>query len=327
MNSKAWTIGVMTSGGDCPGLNACIRAAVRSTIAEGGSVVGIPHGYRGLLAGEVLPLDARAVGGIIHLGGTMLRTARLPKLKEPAVLDQAAAQLNRLGLDGLIVIGGDGSLRGAWELSQRARTPVVGVPKTIDNDVGGTDYAIGFDTAVNTAVQAIDKIRDTAVSHERIFVVEVMGRERGYLAAAVGLASGAEVVLVPEAPVTIVQVAEALQRGAVKGKQSSIIVVAEGWADGAASLAARLTQQCGYEVRVAVLGHIQRGGAPTAFDRILASQFGQHAVAALQAGERSQMVGWRQGHLVRHDLATAWKEAPPFPHEWLQLTHCLAEIW
>ncbi len=327
MSRASLAIGIMTAGGDCPGLNACIRAVVRSAIADGGRVVGIPCGYRGLLAGDTLSLDARSVGGIIHLGGTMLRTARFPEFREPTVVKQAAQRLDGLALDGLIVLGGNGSLRGAWELSQQARTPVVGVPNTIDNDIGGTDYAIGFDTAVNTAVQAVDKIRDTAVSHERVFAVEVMGRERGYLAAAVGLASGVEVVLVPEAPLTVPQIAQALQRGAAQGKRSSIIVVAEGYEGGAQPLAKELAQQTGYEVRVAVLGYIQRGGPPTAFDRILASQFGEQAVAALQDGAKAQMIGWQHGRFVRHELTAAWREAPPFPHDWLKLAHRLAGIW
>jgi 6-phosphofructokinase 1 len=317
----------MTSGGDCPGLNACIRAVVRSAIADGAQVIGIPHGFRGLVAGETQPLDFRSVGGMIHLGGTALRTARYPEFKDPALVRQAAKRLDALHIDGLIVLGGDGSLHGAWELSQSAKTPVVGVPKTIDNDVGGTNYAIGFDTAVNTAVRAIDKIRDTAVSHERVFAVEVMGRERGYLAAAVGLATGAEVVLVPEAPLRVSEIAQALRRGESRGKKSSIIVVAEGYERGAAPLAAELAQQTGYEVRVAVLGYIQRGGPPTAFDRILGSQFGEQAVGALRDGTRAQMIGWCEGQFVRRELTAAWQEPPPFPDEWLRLTHRLAGIW
>jgi 6-phosphofructokinase 1 len=324
---RPFTIAVVTSGGDCPGLNACVRAVVRSAIADGAEVIGIPHGYRGLMAGETQPLETRSVGGIIHLGGTILRTARYNEFKDPAVIKQAAERLDSLDVDGLIVVGGDGSLRGAWELSQLARTPVVGVPKTIDNDVGGTDYAIGFDTAVNTAVRAVDQIRDTAVSHERVFAVEVMGRERGYLAAAVGLASGAEVVVVPEAPLSVDEIAQALRRGAVKGKNSSIIVVAEGCPGGARRLAEELARETGYEVRVAVLGYIQRGGPPSATDRIMGSQFGAEAVAALREEARSQMIGWREGRFVRRELTAAWQEAPPFPDDWLKLAHRLAGIW
>lgn len=317
----------MTAGGDCPGLNACIRTVVRTAIASGGGVVGIQEGYRGLLAGSTLELDARSVAGIIHQGGTILRTARCPEMHSAEGLARAAKALDGLRLSGIVIIGGNGSLRGAWEIAQHATTPIVGVPKTIDNDVGGTEYAIGFDTATNTAMEAVDKIRDTAVSLERVFVVEVMGRSRGYLAAAVGLACGAEVVLVPEVPMSAAQVAEALARGAARGKKSSIIVVAEGWNGGGAGLAAELGRLTGYEVRLAVLGYIQRGGAPTAFDRILASRLGETAVDALTAGARTQMVGWVRGKPRLVDLASSWKESPVFEPELLRLAHRVAGIW
>jgi 6-phosphofructokinase 1 len=328
MSGKPFNIGVMTAGGDCPGLNACIRAVVRWMTSEGGSVVGIPGGFRGLLTGETIPLDARSVAGIMHRGGTMLRTARLKEMKTEPVIRQAAGRLDSLGLDGLVVIGGNGSLHGAWDIARHARTPLVGVPKTIDNDVGGTDYAIGFDSAVNTAVQAIDKIRDTAISHDRVFVVEVMGRHHGYLALAVGMASAAEVVLVPEAPLAISEVARALRQGADRGKRSNIVVVAEGYEGGAAAVASRLTEEeSGLEVRISVLGYIQRGGAPTAFDRLLATQLGQQAVEALRAGERTRMVGSVNGQIVVQDLAIAWEQVPPFRHDWLSLVHRLGGIW
>lgn len=327
MSTEHFKIGVMTAGGDCPGLNACIRAVVRSVIAAGGSVLGVPEGYRGLLAGQSIPLDARSVAGIIHQGGTILRTARCPELMVPAGIEKAAAQLDALALRGIVIIGGNGSMRGAWDIAQKARTPIIGVPKTIDNDVGGTEYAIGFDTAINTAMEAIDKIRDTAVSLERVFVVEVMGRSRGYLAAAVGLACGAEAVLVPEVSMSASQVAEALERGVARGKRSSIIVVAEGWNGGGVGLVAELKRLTGYEIRLAVLGYIQRGGAPTAFDRILGSRLGEAAVNALLEGNRNQLVGWSQGHTVLCELAIAWQNSPRFDPAALQLTQRLAGIW
>jgi 6-phosphofructokinase 1 len=325
---KATHIGVLTAGGDCPGLNACVRAVVRSALAAGVRVSGIRHGYRGILNSELTPLESRSVGGTIHLGGTILRTARFTELKQPEVVRRVAEQLDRLSLQGLIVIGGDGSQRAASEISVHARTPLVLVPKTIDNDVGGTDYAIGFDSAVNTAVEAVDKIRDTAVSHERVFAVEVMGRNRGFLAAAVGLASGAEIVCTPEAPLDANAVAAALQRAAAQGKLSSIVVVAEGCAGGAAGLAQSLRSKTSFDVRVTVLGHVQRGGPPTAFDRILASQLGQQAFAAMVAGgPRAQMVGRMRGQPVTHDLQAALQLVPHAFQEARELCHHLAGIW
>lgn len=320
-------IGVLTAGGDCPGLNACIRAIVRSTISLGGEVCGIPRGYAGLLAGETMPLDSRAVGGVIHLGGTLLRTARCAEMVAPGGVDRAAEALDRLSLTGLVVVGGNGGLRGAWELAQRARTPVVGVPKTIDNDVGGTDLAIGFDSGVNTAMQAVDRIRDTARSHDRIFLIEVMGRDAGHLAAAVGVAAGAEVTLVPEIATTTAAVSTALQRAQALGKLSCIVVVAEGWGQGAQSLAADLIRETGYEIRVAILGHVQRGGPPTALDRVLASQLGARAVDALHAGERTVLVAIGSGGLVTIDLATAWRVRPALRADLFALSRRLAGVW
>jgi 6-phosphofructokinase 1 len=325
---KPTCIGVLTAGGDCPGLNACVRAVVRSAVADGVRVVGFRHGYRGILENDQVPLESRSVGGTIHLGGTLLRTARFVELRQVEVVKQVAGRLDDLKLDGLVVIGGDGSLRAAVDLSAQAQTPLVFVPKTIDNDVGGTDYAIGFDSAVNTAMAAIDKIRDTAISHERVFAVEVMGRHRGNLAAAVALASGAEVVCIPEEPLSVEVIRAALDRGAEKGKFSSIIVVAEGCAGGAAALAQALQAQSAYDVKVAVLGHIQRGGPPTAFDRLLASKLGHQAYAVLTAGSnQAQLVGQQHGQPVVHELVAAARLEPRAYQEARDLCHRLAGIW
>jgi 6-phosphofructokinase 1 len=321
-------IGVLTSGGDCPGLNACVRAVVRAAGMAGLRVSGIRYGYRGIVDGDIIPLDDRSVSGIIHLGGTKLRTSRFLELHEPAVVKETAARLDQLQLDGLIVVGGDGSQRAAIAVAEHARTRIVFVPKTIDNDVSGTDYAIGFDSAVNTAVEAIDKIRDTALSHERIFAVEVMGRGRGILAAAVALASGAEVVCVPEVPWDAERIATALLRGSKKGKCSGIIVVAEGCPGGAARLVQELARKLPFEIRVSVLGYMQRGGSPTAFDRILASQLGAQAVDVLVAGTgQAVMVGRVQERLVIHDLREALALEPHSFRELHDLCHRLAGIW
>ncbi len=319
-------IGVLTSGGDCPGLNAAIRAIVRSAIALGWSVTGIRHGYEGLLRGEVVPLDAAAVSGIINRGGTMLHTARSSEFETSEGMKRAAAALDQLGLAGLLVLGGNGSLRGAWELSKLARTPIVGIPKSIDNDVGGTDCAIGFDTAVNTVLEAIDRIRDTATSHDRLFLVEVMGRKNGYLALAAGLAAGAEEVLVPEVPTDLDAVCRRLEEGKRRGKRSSIIVVAEGDdAGGAFAIAEAIAKRVsGYEIRVSVLGHQQRGGAPTAFDRLLASRLGAAAVNVLKGGQRGKMIGLIHDEVVVSDLERAWREMPRFRPELVTLASVLA---
>ena len=320
-------IGVLTAGGDCPGLNACIRAVVRKAVAGGHRVVGIPRGYAGLIAGETVELDHRAVSGIIHLGGTMLRTARCAEMRDEKGLEEAVRRLDGYGLDGLVVIGGNGGLRGAWELSQRARTAIVGVPKTIDNDIGGTDVAIGFDSAVNTAMQAIDKIRDTARSHDRVFVVEVMGRDVGHLATAVGLVAGAEVTLIPEDSTTPADVAEALHCAAAIKKLSCILVVAEGWGEGAQALTTHLTNTTDFDVRVAVLGHIQRGGPPTAADRTLASVLGARAVDELLGGARGKMVGVRALEPVTVDLEDAWTRQPAHREDLFTLSRELCGLW
>ncbi|WP_253724416.1 6-phosphofructokinase, partial [Thermus scotoductus] len=268
-------IGVFTSGGDAPGMNAAIRAVVRQAYALGLEVIGIRRGYAGMILGEMVPLGVRDVANILQRGGTVLLTARSQEFLTEEGRAKAAEKLKAAGIEGLVAIGGDGTFRGAMRLLEEHKVPVVGVPGTIDNDLYGTDYTIGFDTAVNTALEAIDRIRDTAASHERVFFIEVMGRSSGFIALDVGLAGGAEVIAVPEEPVDPKTIAEGLMESLRRGKSSSIVVVAEGaYPGGAAGLLAAIQEHVRVEARVTVLGHIQRGGSPTAKDRILASRLG-----------------------------------------------------
>ncbi len=303
-------IGVLTSGGDAPGMNAAIRAVVRKSIYHGVDVVGIDQGYHGLMNGKLKRLDLGSVGDIIHRGGTVLGTARSEAFKTEEGQQRAVEVLHRNGVEGLVVIGGDGSFRGAEKLAQQGMA-TIGVPATIDNDIPCTDFTIGFDTALNTVIEAIDKIRDTATSHERTFVIEVMGRNAGDLALWAGLADGAETILIPEAKQAIDDVVLRLKRGQNRGKKHSIIVVAEGVGSGM-DVAQRLKERTGMECRVTVLGHIQRGGSPTAFDRMLASRLGAYAVECLLNGKKGEMVG-----IVHQDaVSTSFSKA-------LQQTHHL----
>jgi 6-phosphofructokinase 1 len=306
-------IGVLTSGGDGPGLNPCIRAVTRMALGYGLEVMGIERGYVGLMDGEMMPLDARSVGGIIHRGGTFLGTARAPEFKTPKGQREALRNLNRHGIEGLVVIGGNGSLSGACALHQLG-FPVVGVPATIDNDVVGTDIAIGVDTALNTILDAIDKIKDTASSHQRAFLIETMGRDSGYLALMGGIAGGAEMVLIPEVETSLEEVAQGLLDAYVRGKAHCIVVVAEGYQHGSQAVAAYLQErreELGFGVRVTVLGHIQRGGAPMAFDRILATRLGAAAVKQLHEGNHGHIVGLIGNEIVLtplEDVLTRNKE-------------------
>lgn len=295
-------IGVITSGGDSPGMNAATRAVVRAALGRGVEVIGFVHGYRGILEEEIVPLPSRAVSGIIGMGGTMLRTARCLEFVEKKGRDQAIENLRKHQVDGLVVIGGDGSLTGALKIHEEYGFPVVGVPGSIDNDISGTDFSIGFDTAVSTAVDAIDKLRDTAYSHERVFVIEVMGRRNGFIALEAGLACGAEAILIPEVPYALHEVCEDLKLYSQKGKKSSIIVVAEGAAR-AADIKEFIQKFTGFDLRYMVLGHIQRGGSPTGFDRVLALRLGAHAANRLIAGHSGEMVGVDGARLVSHPLS------------------------
>jgi 6-phosphofructokinase 1 len=306
-------IGVLTSGGDGPGLNPCIRAVTRMALGYGLEVMGIERGYAGLMDGEIIQLNARSVGGIIGRGGTFLGTARAPEFKTPKGQREALRNLNRHGIEGLVVIGGNGSLIGACAL-HRQGFPVVGVPATIDNDVVGTDIAIGVDTALNTILDAIDKIKDTASSHQRAFLIETMGRDSGYLALMGGIAGGAEMVLIPEVETTLEEVAQGLLDAYVRGKAHCIVVVAEGYKPGTQAVADYLCErqeELGFEVRVTVLGHIQRGGDPSAFDRILATRLGAAAVRELQEGNHGQIAGLIGNEIVLtplEDVLTRRKE-------------------
>jgi 6-phosphofructokinase 1 len=303
-------IGVLTSGGDNPGLNPCIRAVVRSALHLGLEVMGIRRGYAGLLDGEIDEMDTRSVGGIIGRGGTILGTARCPEFYEPKGRREALRSLNRFGIDGLVVIGGNGSLTGALEL-WRMGFPVIGIPGTIDNDVNGTDISIGVDTALNTILDAIDKIKDTASSHNRAFLIETMGRNSGYLALASGIAGGAELVLCPEVEVSFEEICQTIEEAYVLGKSHCIIIVAEGWKPGTQVLAQRLLERqdtLGFSVRVTQLGHVQRGGSPSAFDRLLATQMGAAAPRELLKGNAGHMIG-----LIRNEIAlTPLEEAVAF---------------
>lgn len=318
-------IGVLTSGGDGPGMNAAIRAVVRCAAANGLEVVGIRRGYAGLLENDTEELGPRSVANIVHRGGTMLGTARSEEMRTPAGLRKAAANLDALNIDGLVAIGGDGTFRGAQALSELTRVKVVGVPGTIDNDLYGTDATIGFDTAVNTAVEAMDRLRDTAEAHERLFFVEVMGRTRGFIALSAGVAAGAEDVLVPEVRTDLDELAANISARFAAGKRASIVVVAEGDDAGHAfEVAEKLGKRLVMDYRVCVLGHIQRGGAPTANDRLLASKLGAGAVLTLIEGRSGVMVGLVSGRVVETPFERTWAGKKDLDTELLYLMKVLA---
>lgn len=288
------TIGIVTSGGDAPGMNAAIRAVTRIAHYNTFNVLGFEHGWDGVIANNYRHLGPRNVGGIIQLGGTILHTLRCRAFEEIEKQQQAAETLRKNNIDALFVIGGDGSFRGALALSKVSGIPMFGLPATIDNDVYGTDETIGFDTAVNTAVQSIDKIRDTAVSHERIFIVEVMGRKRGFLALEVGITVGAEVILIPEKPLSVSDVVRIMDQNQRKGKRAGIIVTAEGHGD-STKFTADIKKQTDSEVRLSIVGYSQRGGSPTARSRLLASLFAEKAMDLFCEGKRNMAVGLRNG--------------------------------
>lgn len=293
MRQQIKHIGILTSGGDAPGMNAAIRAVTRNAIFHDLKVSGIFHGYNGMINDEIEPLTLRSVGKTISLGGTMLKSSRSEAFRTPEGRNKAFENLQKRGIDALVVIGGDGSMRGANFFQSEFNVPVIGLPGTIDNDIFGTDFTIGFDTAVNVAMECIDKIRDTATSHDRLFLVEVMGRDTGHIALRTGVASGAIAVLMPEDPMTIQELFDHLMHLKANKKSSSIVIVAEGNPNGDAyEIAMKLKEmEAGYDTRVTVLGHIQRGGSPTASDRIRAAEMGSHAIECLLKGERGVMVG------------------------------------
>lgn len=315
-------IGVMTSGGDAAGMNAALRAAVRTALGHGLEVVAVHGGFVGLCDGAFEPLDSNSVGGIMHRGGTILRTFRCPAFQDAATRAAAGEIFLRQGIDALVVIGGDGSFRGANCIDEEWGIPCVGVPATIDNDIDGTDYSIGFDTALNIAVDAVDKIRDTATSHGRIFCIEVMGRRSGMLAITTGLCCGAEEVLIPEAPFNINKICERIESGYDRGKKHAILIIAEGAAK-AGDIATGMKLILSREVRVAVLGHIQRGGEPTAFDRLLASRLGTAAVEQLIKGRRNVMVGLVGGEIFATPLVKPAGATQRVLEEYLRLQNQL----
>ncbi len=316
-------IAVLTSGGDSPGMNACIRAVVRKSIYHGLEVVGVKHGFNGFINADMMPMNLSSVADIIHRGGTILHTARSDKFLTPEGRAKAFENVKRFGIQGLVVIGGDGSFRGAGIFNQEYDLPVVGVPGTIDNDIPGTDQTIGFDTAVNTAVEAINKIRDTATSHERTFIIEVMGRDHGFIALAAGLAGGAESILIPERPFNYDEICERLIRGYRRGKLHSVIVVAEGAAS-ALEVGDKVKERTGFDTKVTILGHLQRGGTPSASDRVLASRLGAKAVDLLMAGEIRRIVGMKAGETVDMDLNDALTQTKPINLEMYSLAGILS---
>ncbi|MCK4245365.1 MAG: 6-phosphofructokinase [Candidatus Omnitrophica bacterium] len=289
-------IGILTCGGDAPGMNAAIRAVVRTAVYLGWEVIGIERGFSGLISNKFLRLDSSSVSGIINKGGTILYSVRCPEFKEKDGIKKAIKNIRKENIEGLIVIGGDGSLKGAYAL-QKKGIPVIFIPASIDNDIFGTEETIGFDSAVNTALGAIDKIRDTATSHERIFLIEVMGRESGFLALEVGLAAGAEAILIPEVKFKMEDICDILKKGRKRGKRSYIIIVAEG-AGEASEIGKEIGKRVKGEIRVTTLGYLQRGGAPSADSRNLALQFGAFAVKLLKNEESGKMVGINKGKVV-----------------------------
>ena len=318
-------IGVLTSGGDAPGMNACLRAIVRCGVSCKLEIVGIRRGYCGILDEDFVKLGNRSVSNIIQRGGTVLETARCEEMKTREGIRKANEVLERQGIEGLITIGGDGTFRGATALSKTGKVKVIGIPGTIDNDVYGTDYTIGFDTAVNTALDAIDKIRDTAGSLQRPYFVEVMGKCRGFIALEVGIAGGAENILIPEVETEIEQLSLDIERSFKRGKKSSIVIVAEGDdAGGAFSIAQQVWERLKLEYRICVLGHVQRGGSPTARDRVLASKLGAAAVDALARGMSGYMVGESNGQIILTPLRETWKKRKELDSNLLRLVKVLA---
>jgi 6-phosphofructokinase 1 len=318
-------IGIYSSGGDAPGMNAAIRAVVRVAASKGLETYAIYQGYLGMLEKSIRPIQVRDVANIIQRGGTILKTGRSSEFHKAETRKRANENIKSFALDGLICIGGDGSFRGAHALWQEHQIPIVGIPGTIDNDVFGTDLTIGFDTAVNTALSSIDKIRDTADSHDRLFIVEVMGRNSGFIACHVGLAGGAEDIFTPDINTTIDKAIERIRDSMKKGKRSSILITAEGQKPGRAyDLAESIRKKSGIESKVCILGHIQRGGSPTAVDRVLASRLGAAAVETLTKGICDVMIGTEGPNLVQVPLDIATTKEKKSPIELVQLSQILA---
>ncbi|MFC1919645.1 6-phosphofructokinase [Chloroflexota bacterium] len=317
-------IGILSSGSDAPGMNACIRAAVRAALLNDLEIVGIRRGYAGLIHGEIEALDRRVIANIIHQGGTIIGTACSEEFRTVEGRAKAIQVLQQAKIDGLILIGGDGTFQGGTVLSQECGVSIIGVPGTIDNDVFGTDYSIGFDTAINTALQAIDRIRDTALSHDRLFFVEVMGRHTGFIALEVGIAGGAEELLIPESPMSIEELCEHLVKAFKGDKKSATVVVTEAEQPGESfNIAQKVKEKAGLESRVCILGHIQRGGCPTARDRVLATRLGFAAVLALLDGRTGQMVGEIKGEIAFTPLRDTWEKDKPLNKDLASLAKSL----
>lgn len=311
------TIGVLTSGGDAPGMNAAVRAVVRTAISLGMTVKGIRRGYAGLIEEDIFDMDARSVSDVINRGGTLLYTARCPKFRTEEGVLEAVASCKKHGIEGLVVIGGDGSFRGALDLSRHG-VPCIGVPGTIDNDISCTEYTIGFDTAMNTAMEMVDKIRDTAQSHDRCSVIEVMGRHAGYIAVQTGIAVGATAIMVPEVPVNIESVIRKINNTKSNGKKHFIVIVAEG-VGGVEEIAKQIMAGTGVDSRATILGHVQRGGNPTLRDRLRATQMGYEAVHLLYQGKGNRVVAYQGSSVVNYDIEEALKMKKEFNQEMLKI--------
>lgn len=322
--NKISTIAVLTSGGDAPGMNSGIRAVVRTALGNNLTVLGVEDGYDGLIHGKFRQMGARDVGGILQRGGTILQTRRSEEFREPRGQREAIRQMNDARIDALVVLGGDGSLTGAMALAAQG-VPVIGLPASIDNDIYGTDMCIGVDTALNTIVEAVDKLRDTASSHSRAFIVETMGRHSGYLATVAGIVSGAEVILVPEKPTPVEVVAKAIEEAYLRGKTHAMIMVAEGFEISAAELGKQIdAMDIGFTTRVTILGHVQRGGKPSAYDRWLATRLGVRAVECLLDGESNVMVGLNGRDIEPVPLKAVTSKVKTMSSEYFEISRMLA---
>jgi 6-phosphofructokinase 1 len=326
MAKKVTKIGVLTSGGDSPGMNAATRAVVRTAIYYGLEAFGIMRGYAGMIDNDIVPLHSRSVANIIQRGGTILKTARCKEFFLPEGRKKAYDNLKKLGIDGLVIIGGDGSFKGADIFSREFDMPCIGLPGTIDKDIAGTDFTIGFDTAVNTAVEAIDKIRDTADAHDRLFIIEVMGRDAGYIALHSGIATGAENILIPERKTDVEELVHGLLEKEKRKKLVNLVVVAEGDEFGGGNEVAKIIKERlpNADVRVCILGHIQRGGSPSCLDRLIASRMGYSAVECLMEGRHNVMVGIVNNRMSFTPLEKAVKAKQKINNEWLKIVKILA---